>query len=275
MAKIDSHQHFWTYDAVRHAWITDAMSAIRRDFRPSDLQPVLAKHGFDGCVYVQVDQTEEETRQMLSIADNNDFVKGIVGWVDLRSPNLASRLDHFSEHAKLKGFRHIVQAEGPGFLLQPEFINGVKQLGDRKFTYDLLVYHPQLEESLGFLKQIPNTKIVIDHIAKPGITAGDIDQWKKHMTAIAAFDNVWCKVSGMVTEANWQQWRYEDFVPYLDVVVKAFGTDRVMYGSDWPVCLVAATYDQQLSIVTNYFESFSPSEKQKVFGGNAINFYNL
>lgn len=272
---IDSHQHFWKYDSARHAWITDDMKAIRRDFRPPDLKPVLAKHGMEGCVTVQVDQTEEETLDLIALADENEFIKGVVGWVDLRNENLRARLQHFSSFKKLKGFRHIVQGEKPGFLEQPSFARGVRELGGFGFTYDLLVYHHQLAEALKFISQVGDTKIVVDHLAKPAIALGDIDAWRKHMKAMAAHEYVHCKVSGMVTEAKWPGWTYSDFVPYLDVVVEAFGADRLLYGSDWPVCLVAATYDQQFSIIQNYFASFSAVEKEKILGGNAKRFYNL
>lgn len=272
---IDSHQHFWKYDSDSHAWITDDMKAIRMDFQPSDLKPLLEKHGIEGCVAVQVDQTEAETLQLLALADANDFIKGVVGWIDLRKENLASRLEYFSTMKTLKGFRHIVQGEKPGFLEQASFVQGVRKLDEFRFSYDLLVYHHQLAEALKFVGQVRDTKIVIDHIAKPAIAAHDIDDWRKHMKAIATHDNVYCKISGMVTEAMWPGWTYDDFIPYLDVVVDAFGTDRLLYGSDWPVCLVAATYDQQFSIVQNYFSAFSPVEKKKILGGNAKRFYNL
>ncbi len=273
--KIDSHHHFWNYDANRHAWITDEMEVIRRDFRPGDLAPLLAQHGIDGCVTVQVDQTEEETKNLIADADQHKFIAGVVGWIDLRADNLESRLEHFSAYPKLKGFRHIVQGEGPGFLEQPSFIEGVSKLEKFGFSYDLLIYHHQLSEALTFVGALKSARIVIDHIAKPSIRTGDIDTWRKHMSAIAKHPNVYCKVSGMVTEAKWPGWKYEDFVPYLDTVVDVFGVDRLLYGSDWPVCLVAASYDQQFSIVKDYFQSFTETEKEKIFGANAVSFYKL
>jgi len=272
---IDSHQHFWKYHPERHGWITDDMRAIRRDFQPTDLKPLLEKNNFEGCVVVQVDQTEEETLELVSLANQHSFIKGVVGWIDLRNENLASRLDYFSSLKNLKGFRHIVQGEKPGFLTQPSFIKGVQTLEQYGFTYDLLVYHHQLPEALGFLKKIHSTRIVIDHIAKPSIATNDIRDWEKYMSAAAVLPNVYCKVSGMVTEAKWQGWKYEDFVPYLDVVFNVFGTERLMYGSDWPVCLVAASYDVQFSIISKYLKDFSSSEKTNVLGANAKRFYNL
>lgn len=275
MFKVDSHQHFWDYDAQRHSWITEAMSTIKRDFHPDDLQSLLHRNGFDACVTVQVDQTEEEAHHLSFLADQNDFIAGVVGWIDLRDKDVESRLRNFAPLKKLKGFRHIVQDEGPGFLLQPSFVRGVRKLKDFGFTYDLLLYHNQLSEALAFARQTPDTRIVVDHIAKPSIRTRDIDEWSKLIRALAECDNLYCKVSGMVTEAKWDSWKHQDFRPYLDVIVEAFGTDRLMYGSDWPVCLVAASYDEQLSIVENYFSKFSPGEKDKVFGGNAKLFYNL
>jgi len=272
---IDSHQHFWHYDAARHSWITEDMKVIRRDFQPEDLQPLLRRHGFDGCVAVQVDQTEDETLSLLSMANRHEFIKGVVGWIDLRSPDLESRLEYFSSLKKLKGFRHIVQGEKAGFLSQPAYIRGVQTLSRYDFTYDLLIYHHQLEEALAFLKQVPQTKIVVDHLAKPAIATQDRKQWEIHMRSVAEFPNVCCKVSGMVTEARWRGWQYGDFVPYLDGVTNVFGASRLMYGSDWPVCLVAASYEEQFSIVQKYYEAFSAGEKKRILGGNAERFYNL
>ncbi len=272
---IDSHQHFWKYDPKQHAWITDEMRAIRRDFQPADLKVLLDANGVDGCVTVQVDQTEDETLRLLTLANQNDFIKGVVGWIDLRNKNLATRLEYFSTLKTLKGFRHIVQGEGPGFLAQPAFIQGVNMLSKYDFTYDLLVYHHQLAEALTFARQVPETRIVIDHIAKPSIRTGDINAWKESMTAMAELPNVYCKVSGMVTEAQWPGWRYEHLLPYLDVVFEAFGPDRLMYGSDWPVCLVAASYEEQFSVVTKYLRAFPESEKNQVLGENAKRFYKL
>jgi L-fuconolactonase len=275
MPNIDSHQHFWKYDPSRHSWITDEMKVIRRDFQPEDLKPRLEKNDIDGSVVVQVDQTEEETLSLLALANQHDFVKGVVGWIDLRSRALESRLEYFSALKKLKGFRHIVQGEKPGFLGQSSFIKGVQKLPRYHFTYDLLVYHHQLAEALAFVKKVPDTKIVIDHLAKPSIVTKDLKQWEMHMGALAEFPNVFCKVSGMVTEAKWSRWEYRDFVPYLDVAVNAFGVHRLMYGSDWPVCLVAASYDEQFSIVQKYFASFREPEKKHILGENAKRFYNL
>jgi L-fuconolactonase len=272
---IDSHQHFWKYNPVNHGWINEEMTGIRRNFLPDQLEPLLRDHHIDGCVTVQVDQTEDETAFMLSLADQHDFIKGVVGWVDLRAPDLEERLQHFRQFTRLKGFRHIVQGEPKGFLADRRFIEGVKKLARHNFTYDLLIYHHQLEEALAFVKHVPDVKIVVDHIAKPSIRTGEKTHWELNMAALATFGNVHCKISGMVTEANWAHWAQDDFNPYLDEVFETFGVARVMYGSDWPVCLVAASYGEQLTIVQQYISGLSASEKRLVLGENAKTFYNL
>lgn len=272
---IDAHQHFWKYSPVSHAWINEEMKAIRRDFFPEDLEPLLQAQTIQGCVAVQADQAEDENHFLLSLASQNHMIKGVVGWVDFRANNLDERLQFFRQFSKLKGFRHVVQGEPKGFLEDKRFIEGVKKLANYGFTYDLLIYHYQLEEALEFVSQIPNVKIVIDHIAKPPIKSGDISTWKSDITVLGRYENIVCKISGMVTEADWKQWQYEDFTPYLDTIFETFGPARIMYGSDWPVCLVAATYQQQFSIVQQYLSRLSSSEKQMVMGENAKTFYNL
>lgn len=272
---IDAHQHFWKYDPVKDAWITDEMNVIQRDFLPIDLAPILRQNKIDGCISVQAAQTEVETDFLLSLVKGNDFIKGVVGWVDLRNPNLEQRLEYYSDFTVLKGFRHIVQAEPKGFLLDQKFIEGVRKLAEYNFTYDLLIYHHQLEEALAFVHHVPDVKIVVDHIAKPSIKTKEKTHWELNMAAMATYDNIYCKISGMVTEADWRDIRYENFEPYLDEVFEAFGTSRLMYGSDWPVCLLAASYEQQLSIVHRYISKLSVAEKLAVFGENAETFYNL
>lgn len=272
---IDAHQHFWVYDEVKDSWITEEMAVIRRDFFPSHLRPILEANGVDGCVAVQVAQNDSETEFLLQLAESNDFIEGVVGWVDLRGEQLREQLDFYSQYEKLKGFRHIVQAESNDFLTRPDFIKGVRELAAFDYTYDILVYPTQLEAALNFVQNVPDVKLIVDHLAKPYIKAGDIAQWKKDMTALAAYENVYCKVSGMVTEADWNAWKVSDFTPYLDTVFDAFGTNRLVYGSDWPVCLLAADYSGQKSIIDQYLASFSDTEKQQVMGQNAIEFYNL
>lgn len=272
---IDSHQHFWIFDEERDSWITPEMQAIRRNFLPSDLEPVLDANGVDGCVAVQASQSDSETDFLLQLAEANDFIKGVVGWIDLRGDNLYDRLERYSQFEKLKGFRHVVQAEPEGFMLQPAFIKGVGHLVAFDFTYDILIQQHQLEEAFHFAVKLPNVHFVLDHMAKPLIKAGEMEPWATGIRKLAELPNVSCKISGMVTEANGQEWEKADFRPYLDVVYEAFGTDRLMFGSDWPVCLVAAEYEGVKGIVTDYLGLFSDSEFQKVMGKNAVGFYNL
>ena len=274
--RIDSHQHFWKYNAVRDSWITDDMAVIQKNFLPEDLRPVLAANKIDGSIIVQSDQSKEENVFQLANALQHDFVKGVVGWVDLQSDNLNEQLEYYKEFKKLKGFRHVLQGEPQrDFMLRPDFKRGIAKLKGFGYTYDILIYPDQLKHTVDFVKAFPDQPFVLDHIAKPYIKDKEIEEWRKDIKALAAFDNVFCKVSGMVTEGNWLEWSKEDFKPYLEVVAEAFGTTRLMYGSDWPVCLVAASYEQVLEIVNNYFSIFSQHEQDLIFGENAVRFYNL
>jgi L-fuconolactonase len=272
---IDSHHHFWKYDPVRDTWITDEMKSLQRDFFPEDLKNLLRENGIDGVVSVQADQSDAETEFLLSLANKNDFIKGVVGWIDLRADDLQEKLSRCKQEKKLKGFRHIVQGEPSGFLDDNAFIKGVNTLGEFGYTYDLLIYHHQLEEALRFVHRLPEVKIVIDHLAKPSIRTGEKTHWELQMAAMATFPNVYCKISGMVTEAVWQKWKKEDFLPYLDEVLESFGPSRLMYGSDWPVCLLAATYGEQIELVRNYISTLTSAEQEAIMGKNAIGFYNL
>lgn len=272
---IDSHQHFWVFDPVRDSWINDDMKVIQRDFLPKDLEPIFKANKVDGCVAVQTDQSIEESNFLLGLADANDFVKGVVGWVDFRSPTLHEQLEKFSFYENMKGFRHIVQGEPVDFLKEESFIKGVRQLSAFDFTYDILVYPTQLEAALHFVERLPEVKMVIDHLAKPYIKNGSVEPWATAMKKLAAHSNVYCKVSGMVTEANWATHQPADFTPYLDVVFEAFGPDRLLYGSDWPVCLVASSYEKMKGILDQYLATFSKEDKAKIMGGNAVDFYNL
>jgi L-fuconolactonase len=274
--RIDSHQHFWEFDPVRDNWINDEMKIIQRDFLPGDFEPILKQHGFEGSVVVQSDQSPGENAFQLHNASTNQFVKGVVGWVDLSSPSVEKRLEYFSEFPKMKGFRHILQGEPQrDFMLRPAFMNGISLLRKYNFTYDILVFADQLQYITQFVSSFPGQQFVIDHIAKPDIRNGKIDEWKKGIEMVAEYKNLHCKISGMVTEADWKNWKKEDFTRYMDAVIDSFGIDRVMFGSDWPVCLVAASYGEMLGIVEDYFSSFSEGEQQQFFGLNAIRFYNL
>jgi L-fuconolactonase len=276
MKKIDSHQHFWKYHPIKDAWITDDMKVIQRDFLPKNLKPLLQENGIDGCIAVQADQSEEETIFLLELAKDNDFIKGVVGWIDLRSSDLKSRLDYFSKFKKLKGFRHIVQAEPEDdFLLRADFCNGIAQLEKYNFTYDILILPKHLPYALELVKRFPNQKFIIDHLAKPNFKQADFSDWEKGMRQIAACPNVYCKVSGLVTEAHWNNWTESDFTYCLNVVTEAFEMNRLLFGSDWPVCLLAANYNQTIEILEHYFSKFSKYDRDQFWGGNAIEFYNI
>lgn len=272
---IDAHQHFWHYDPVRDSWITDDMAVIRRDFLPADLEPVLAANGIDGCVAVQADQSEDETRFLISMAQAYDIVKGVVGWVDLQAPNVVDRLTELTQYPELKGIRHVAQAEPDDFLARPNVVQGIRQLAAFGLTYDILIYPTQLKAALHLVRDVPEVSFVIDHLAKPYIKKGDIRLWTNFMTEMARCPNVSCKVSGMVTEADWHSWSKKDFFPYLDVVFAEFGPDRLMFGSDWPVCLVAANYTQVKNLVEDYVAPWGSEVRDKVFGANAVAFYRL
>ena len=273
---IDSHQHFWRYDPVRDAWITDAMAVLKRDFLPADLASELAANGMDASIAVQADQSENETMFLLDLAEANNQIVGVVGWIDLLSSRLAERLEHFSHFPKLRGFRHIAQAEPDDrFLARTNFVKAVAQLHPFGFTYDILIYPKQLPAAIDLVAQLPEQHFVIDHLAKPEIKARNTEPWATQIRKIAQNPNVFCKVSGLVTEADGKHWKADDFKPYLDVVFDAFGPDRLLFGSDWPVCLLAATYHQVKQLVEDNVKDFSPADKKKIFGGNAARFYNL
>jgi L-fucono-1,5-lactonase len=274
--RVDSHQHFWHYDPVRYAWITDEMAGLKRDFLPTDLLPELRANGVDACVAVQADQSEDETRFLLGLADKHREIAGVVGWVNLLDEKVEERLAHFSQFRKLRGFRHIAQAETDDrFLMRKDFLRGVGLLGRFGFTYDILIYARHLPVANEFVQQSPEQKFVVDHIAKPRIKTRELDEWSRGIRAIAQHPNVWCKVSGLVTEADWKLWTASDFRPYLDVVFDAFGADRLMFGSDWPVCLLGGNYGTVKDIVEDYTQNFSAADKDKIFGGNAVRFYGL
>jgi len=272
---IDAHVHFWKYNPLKDAWITGEMQLLQRDFFPKDLQPVLQENNVTGIIAVQADQSENETDFLLQLANKNPFIKGIVGWVDLQNKNLEDKLLYWSEYPVIKGFRHIVQAESDGFLRKEAFVNGIKLLKSFDFTYDILIYPNQLKEAIQFVNKFPNQKFVLDHCAKPFIRDQKISEWKIELKEIAQNENVYCKISGLTTEAKWNQWKEKDFYPYLDVVFESFGTDRILFGSDWPVMLLSSTYNKWKNLLEKYMLQFSDEEKQKVFDTNAIKFYNL
>ena len=274
--RIDSHQHFWIYDPVKDGWIPDRMAIIRRDLLPEEVQPSMVRNNISGCVLVQADQSERETYYLLELAERYDLIKGVVGWVDLRSRNIGELLKHFSQYTHLKGFRHIVQAERRvDFLLDPDFIRGISVLHEYGFTYDILIYPRHLRYALELVKKFPSQRFVIDHLAKPLICLGEVAAWERDLRPFASCGNVFCKMAGLVTEADQEHWRMEDFGRYIEIVLDIFGTDRVMFGSDWPVCLPSASYDQVCAIVEHHTSFLSPADKDKLWGLNCSRFYNL
>jgi L-fuconolactonase len=272
---IDAHQHFWIYDQREYGWIDEAMASIRRDFLPADLKPELENNGFQGSVLVQVGQTLEETRWLLELAENNSFILGVVGWVDLRSPRLRADLESLAGRPKLVGVRHIVQSEPDDFLLQSDFLRGISILEEFSLAYDILIYTKHLPIAAKFVKQFPRQRFVLDHLAKPPIKSRAVDVWARGIRELASFPNVFAKVSGLVTEADWQNWKSEDIRPYLDVAFECFGPSRLMIGSDWPVCTVAASYTQVVNLVKDYLSGYAPEDREAVLGGNAANFWRL
>lgn len=272
MEKLDSHQHFWEYDPIRDQWINEDMELIRADFLPQDLKPLLEANGIKGCIAVQADQSEKETDFLLNLASENDFIKGVVGWTDLCADNIDERLAYYSQFSLLKGFRHILQAEPIDFILKPEFKRGLNALKSYGFTYDVLVYPQQLPV---FLNLIDDQAFVIDHLAKPDIKNGVFDPWENNMKLLASFKNVYCKLSGMVTEADFKNWTKEDIFPYMDKVLALFGPERLMFGSDWPVCKLAAEYSLVCELVADYLEKLTNSEQEAIWGKNASIFYKL
>jgi len=273
--RIDAHQHFWKFDPVRDNWIDETMQKIQRDFLPEDLLPLLQENQFSGCVAVQASQSEDETNFLVNLAAKNDFIKGVVGWVDLRGVTIEEQLKHFSGYKIIKGFRHVVQGEADDFMLRKDFQNGIAALKQFNFTYDILIFHRQLPAAINLVNQFPDQPFVIDHIAKPDIKSGDILSWKKGIEEISKAENVFCKISGMVTEADWNNWKTDDLKPYLDVIFENFSADKLMYGSDWPVCNVASNYSELVKTLEDYMAQLSSQNQNKIWHENATSFYKL
>jgi len=275
--RIDSHQHFWRFEPVRDGWITAEMQAIRHDFLPGDLKSQLDANSMDGCIAVQADQSDAETSFLLDVAGAHPFIKGVVGWVDLRAPSLSldARLDTLATNHRLVGVRHVAQAEADDFLATDTVTAGISRLARVGLTYDILIYARQLPSALTLTARLPDQIFVLDHLAKPPIKEGLLEPWATQLRELARRPNVFCKLSGLVTEADWMNWRPELFRPYLDVAFEAFGPSRLMFGSDWPVCLLAAPYDRVLGAVANYAAELSEAEREAIFGGTARRVYGL
>ncbi len=281
--KIDAHQHFWHYTPQEYGWMGPNMAILKKDHLPPHLAPLLEAAGIAGTVAVQARQTLQETRWLLELAGHYPFIKGVVGWVDLRSPEVREHLERVGTHPKLRGVRHVVQDEPDDqFMLQEDFMRGLGTLEEFDLTYDILIFSRHLPVACELVKRFPNQRFVLDHIAKPSIKDKKIATWDADIRRLAAYPNVWCKVSGMVTEADWQQpalrgpgWQPSDFRPYLDVVFEAFGTKRIMFGSDWPVCTLAGTYADVAKLVLDYVNTFSEEEQADFWGETARRFYGL
>lgn len=275
MNRIDAHQHFWIFDPIRDNWIDDTMKSIQKNFLPEDLNPLLVENNFSACVAVQASQTEEETDFLLDLAAKNEFIKGVVGWVDLLNDTIVERLDHYSKFDKLKGFRHVVQGEPDDFMFRNDFRNGIKALKQFNFTYDILIFHRQLPAAIDLVNTFPNQAFVLDHIAKPDIKSAEKRSWEKGIKELAKADNVMCKISGMVTEADWNSWKADDIKPYLDIIFENFTTNKLMFGSDWPVCNLAASYSQVVGVLESYITQLPAHDQHQIWYENAKTFYNL
>jgi L-fuconolactonase len=299
--RIDAHQHYWRYNPQRDSWITDEMSILRRDFLPADAAlhmtggvvgpfgrasdaavalarqtgPLRAPPAFDGVVAVQADQSISETDFLLDLAARHPLIRGVVGWVDLRAPELREQLARWRGSPTLKGFRHIAQAEPDDFLARADVIRGIAALGEYGYSYDILIYPRQSRAAEQLVRQCPGVRFVLDHCAKPAIVRGEVAEWRAGIARLARHPNVVCKVSGLVTEAAWGTWRDTDLVPYLDAIVDAFGADRILFGSDWPVCLVAASYRDVVGVVNRWAERLTSTERALLFGGTASAVYHL
>lgn len=273
---IDSHQHFWRYNASEYGWITSDKAVLKRDYLPDDLLPLLRENGVDGCIAVQARQTVAETEWLLELADRHDFIQGVVGWVDLCSPGLPGQLERLGRHPKLVGVRHVVHDEpDDAFMLRADFQRGIAQLAAYGLAYDLLIFARHLPAAIALVRLFPEQRFILDHIAKPDIRGGSVSPWDEGLRELARSGRVDCKLSGLVTEARWRDWQYSDYPRYLDCVVEAFGPERLMIGSDWPVCTLSSPYGQTLGVVGRYIEQFSPAIRERILGGNCARAYAL
>lgn len=273
--KIDAHQHYWLYTPEEYGWIDESMHPLMRDFLPPDVYPEMNSLGYQGAIAVQARQTPQENHFLLDLAARFDIIRGIVAWVDLRSSSCEAELESLSAHQMVKGVRHIVQSEPAGFLEDPRFLNGIALLERFGLTYDVLVFHHQLRETISFLRRFPTQKFVLDHAGKPSIREGERDPWRHQIHEIAKHENVFCKLSALVTEANHRSWTGEDLRFYAETILHAFGQERVMIGSDWPVCNLAGDYEQVMAAYESFVSGLSLSEQAQIFGDTASKFYGL
>jgi L-fuconolactonase len=273
---IDAHHHLWRYTPAEYGWIDETMQVLQRDFLPDDLKAAMASAGIDGTIAVQARQTLEETRWLLDLAEANDAIRGVVGWAPIAGEEFPGCMEEFDGREKLKGLRHVIQGEkDEHYILREDFNSGIRTMAGSGLVYEILIYERHLEDTIYFVDEHPEQVFVLDHVAKPQIAAGVTEPWASRMRKLGQRENVWCKVSGLVTEADWKAWTPEILKPYLDVAVEAFGPARVMAGSDWPVCLVASGYAQWWQVLRDYFAGFSETERAAVFGGTAVEVYGL
>ncbi|WFR61466.1 amidohydrolase family protein [Paenibacillus amylolyticus] len=274
--KLDAHQHFWEYNIAEYGWIGEEMKAIRQSFLPQDLEPILAQSGMDGCIAVQARQSLTETEWLLQLADRYDVIKGVVGWVDLCSDDVQNQLERLASNSSLKGVRHVIQDEPDlQYVLREDFQRGISLLQKYDLSYDLLVSKEQLPYAVELVKAFPEQRFVLDHLAKPDIKSGILSPWREALESLAEQPNAYCKLSGMVTEADWANWTSKDFTPYLDIAIEAFGAERLMFGSDWPVSNVSAVYADVYGIITDHIRSLSVSDQERILGGTCAAFYRI
>lgn len=274
--RLDSHQHFWTYNESDYDWMTSEMDVLRRNYLPFDLLPELISSGFDGSISVQARRMVEETEFLLQLADQCSSIRGVVGWVDFESEQIDETLDRFASHSRFKGVRELIHdMEDVDYACSDNHIQIIGKLGSLNLTYDLLLKPSNLPSAIELVRRFPEQKFVIDHIAKPVITDDISTHWREGIESLSQFENVFCKLSGMVTEARWEQWCGADFLPYLEIVLDAFGPTRLMIGSDWPVCLLSASYSDTMGIVLEFIDSLSPDEQGSILGGTCAEFYNV
>ncbi len=273
---IDAHHHLWDYNSEEYDWIDDSMNVLKRDYLPDDLKPELSQTGVTGTVLVQARQSLEETGWLLELADKHAFIKGVVGWLDLCSPGLFQQLEKYGAYSALVGLRHVLHDESDdAYMLRPDFMNGIARLEACGLTYDLLLFPRHLLRAMELAKAFPNQRFVLDHLGKPFIMDGIMEPWKSHITRLAACPNVWCKLSGMVTEAHWKNWNYEKLLPYMEAVLEAFGPGRIMVGSDWPVCRLAGEYSEVMNMVLKFTDSMDKRDQKKILYQNAVDCYQL
>lgn len=272
---IDSHVHFWNFDPIRDNWITEEMGIIRNDFMPNDILNTYQEIGIEGCIAVQANQSETETQFLLDLAAKNKMIKGIVGWTDLKAKNLPERLDYWKKFDLIKGWRHVLQAEEDNFILDDCFAEGVKTLNQFGYTYDLLCYHTQLKSIIKLVDKLPEQPLVLDHCGKPDVKTQNLKTYEENIKTLAQNKNVNCKISGLLTEADWLNFTEKQIFNCLDIIFKHFGVNRIMYGSDWPVVLVSRPYTDWFKLVQKYLTQYSEDEKLKIFSGNAERFYGL